>query len=160
MPRLRALDGVLRGRDDDLYGVANARFEQISGWRAAVSTNCQKPGDWRVDLIQKPGQGHQIANVIQGQIRADDLSGHELQAEVQLAPGFSFGLCFMLFLQPVSPSPKIFIPVLSLAWQAISPRRDHQMGRLISPGLEHCGKTQTLTSTCQLRGQDLKYPIP
>lgn len=54
MRRLRAGDGVLRRRDDDLDGVAKARFQQVTGWHAVICTIRNNPGYRFVDLIQEP----------------------------------------------------------------------------------------------------------
>ena len=50
-------------------------------------------------MIQQTWQGGGIANVIRGQIRADDLSAYKIKAKVQLAPRAPFALGFMFFLK-------------------------------------------------------------
>ena len=99
---LRAGNGVLRRWDDDFNGVPEALFEQIAVRRAIIGTVRQKSGNRAVDLIQEPGQSCRIANVVQGQISANDFTGYKVETEVQLAPGFAFGPCVMLVLQPLA----------------------------------------------------------
>ena len=66
----------------DLDCIAKTRREQISGRGAVIGPIRQKSRNRPVELIQKPGQGRAIADVVQRQIRADDLAGCEVQAEV------------------------------------------------------------------------------
>ena len=68
--------------NDDLDCIAKTRREQISGRGAVIGPIRQKSRNRPVELIQKPGQGRAIADVVQRQIRADDLAGCEVQAEV------------------------------------------------------------------------------
>ena len=64
------------------YPHQKTRREQISGRGAVIGPIRQKSRNRPVELIQKPGQGRAIADVVQRQIRADDLAGCEVQAEV------------------------------------------------------------------------------
>ena len=81
--RFQGENGVFWRWNDDLDCIAKTRREQISGRGAVIGPIRQKSRNRPVELIQKPGQGRAIADVVQRQIRADDLlAGCEVQAEV------------------------------------------------------------------------------
>ena len=97
-------------------------------------------GNWCVNLIQKPRQSGCISNVILCQIRADDLAGYKVQADVKLAPLLAFGLCFMLVLQPL-----VFTKDLQ------SGTIDGQVNRISSLGLGCCRQKQAMPTSRQGR---------
>jgi hypothetical protein len=93
-----------------------------------VSAVCEELINRTVDLIQDLWQRGRIADVVRGQIGADNLTADKIETKVQLAPRAPFALVFMLFLEPFltrqahaqhaaerAPSPKIFRPVPALA---------------------------------------------
>ena len=126
MGSVRAQGRVLGRRDCDLDCRTEALRESLNRWLAIVCTIPNKHLDRASYLIEQAGKGSWVANVIRGQIGADDLATNKIKTKVQLAPRASFALGFMLFLKPFltrqahaqraaerAPSPKIFSPVLS-----------------------------------------------
>jgi hypothetical protein len=72
--RIGAQDRVFRRWDCDLNHRSEPSGKQIRCWFSIISSVCQKESNRAVDLIQEIWQRCRIANIIGGQIGADDLS--------------------------------------------------------------------------------------
>jgi hypothetical protein len=96
---VRAQDCVLGWWDCDFNYRAEAVGQSLNRWLAIVCTIRKKLLNRPIDLIQQVRQGCWVANIIRGQIRADDLAADKIKTKVQLAPGPSFALSSMLFLK-------------------------------------------------------------
>jgi hypothetical protein len=97
---IEAENGRDRRRNYNLYRFTKTVHKQIAGRIAIIGAIRQKAANRSVNLIEKFGQSSWVAHVVFCQIGANDISSCEIQSKVQLAPRLTFGLCFMLVLQP------------------------------------------------------------
>ena len=100
--RIGAQYCVFGRRNCDLNHRSETSGKQIRCWFSIISSVCQKVRDRAVKLIQENWKRCRIANIILGQIGADDLATDKIKTEVELAPRAPFALGFMLFLKPVA----------------------------------------------------------
>lgn len=109
-----------------ISATSSKRAQQFSGRSAVIGAVREKLIHRPANLIQKAGERRRITDIIQGEIRANDVARDEVQSQVQLAPTLAFCSRFMLFGEPFltrrahahhaaerAPSPNILRPVLS-----------------------------------------------
>ena len=100
--RLRADHCVLRRRYNHIQGLPIPFPQQIPCGRSIIGTVSQKTRERGIELIQEPGQGGAVSNVIVSQIGANNRTAMEVQSEVEFAPAAAYSLDFMLLREPFS----------------------------------------------------------
>ena len=121
--------------DRDLDHRSEPGGKHFRCWVSVVGSVCEEQINRTVDLIQETWQRRRIADIIFGEVRADDLATNKIKTEVELAPGapFAFGFVFLL---------KLF----ALAEDLQACTVHHQMDPSLIVGPWLCLQRQTITS--------------
>ena len=98
--RLRSDHCVLWRRYNHVQGLPIPFPQQIPCGRSIIGAVSQKARDRGIQLIQKPGQGGAVSNVIVSQVGANNRTAMEVQPEVEFAPAAAYSLGFMLLREP------------------------------------------------------------
>ncbi len=98
--RLRADHCVLWRRYNHIQGLPIPFPQQIPCGRSIIGAVRQKARDRGIELIQEPGQGGAVSNVIVSQIGANNRTAMEVQSEVEFAPAAAYSLDLMLLREP------------------------------------------------------------
>ena len=100
--RLRTDHCVLWRRYNHIQGLPIPFPQQIPCGRSIIGTVRQKARDRGIELIQEPGQGGAVSNVIVSQIGVNNCTAGQVQSEVEFAPAAAYSPGFMLLREPFS----------------------------------------------------------
>ena len=100
--RLRSDHCVFRRRYNHIQGLPIPLPQHIPYRRSIIGAVSQKARDRGIELIQEPGQGGAVSNVIVSQIGANNRTAMEVQPEVEFAPAAAYSLDFILLREPFS----------------------------------------------------------
>ena len=98
--RLRSDHCVLWRRYNHIQGLPIPFPQQIPCGRSIIGAVRQKARDRGIELIQEPGQGGAVSNVIVSQIGANNRTAMEVQSEVEFAPAAAYSPGFMFLREP------------------------------------------------------------